>query len=303
MHQRGAALDAQVRAAHDLRQARRAGRGQPDRIAGGDPLADLLGEHVDAPVEVFGRPRFEHERIHRARQPRHVARFDSAGDGQHAPRRKPFGVVVQARIGGDDVGQQRFADLIVAHVQFTGVDPGHECLVAARAFLVEAAFDRLEHPRLLEHEQRFRMQVIDDRGALVVRQAEPRLGNIGAAGEIRAQRRDHVRLAVRAFEHALAQRLVAQDLEPRCDLDGFERRPRALRLHLELPDRVDLVAEELDTDRQIRGRRKDIEDSAAHRVFPGRADDIDARVAEPVQPLKCRVPVRRVTALQAEERR
>ncbi len=77
---------------------------------------------------------------------------------------------------------------------------------------------------------------------------------------------------------------------------------RALRLHLELPNRFDLVAEELEPDRQVGRGREHVEDAAAHRVLAGGAHHVDARVAEPVQPRERRFPISRLAAPQPERR-
>ena len=188
VHERRGALDAHVRATQDLREARRAVRDEPHRVAGRYPVAHLLREQLDAAVEVLRGARLEHERVERARHPRQLAGLDAAGDDEHAPHPQPLRVTREARIRRDHVREQRFADLVVAHVQFAGVDAGHERLRTARALFVEAVLDGVEHPRLFEYHERLAVQVVEDRRLFVVGQTEPRFGNIGAAGEIRAQR-------------------------------------------------------------------------------------------------------------------
>ena len=94
------------------------------------------------------------------------------------------------------------------------------------------------------------------------------------------------------FEHILGVRDLA-DQPPRAAADRLGELQlaagggpdRALGLAVgalvggvELPDRVDLVAEELDAHRVGRGRREHVDDAAAHREFAAVHDQIDARV-------------------------
>ena len=298
-----AALGAHAGGAHDLGHARGAGRDQPHRVARLDPLADLLGEHLDAAVEMLGRPRFQHERVGDARQPEQLAAaLDAAGDDQHAPPGEPLAVVVQVRVRRDHVGQQRLAHFVVAHVQLARVHPGHQHFRAARALVVEAAVDGREHAGLFEHHQRVAVEVVEHGRALVVGQRKPGLGHVGPGRQVRAQCGDDARLAGGALQHRRAQRLVAQDLQPRRDRDLVERAARALRGQVEGPNRLDLVTEELDPHRQVGGGREDVEDAAPHRVLAGRADHVDACVAQPVEPLLGRLPARFLVDAQGEGR-
>src|SRR3954470_24759330 len=77
----------------------------------------------------------------------------------------------------------------------------------------------------------------------------------------------------------LAARIVEDDLAGRAERDFGELRDGALRLGIEAPQALHLVAEELDAHRGGVERRPDVEHAAPDREGPGVLDDRDLRVA------------------------
>ena len=73
--------------------------------------------------------------------------------------------------------------------------------------------------------------------------------------------------------------MVGVDLRRRVELDPVGLPERALREGGEEPDRLDLVAEELDPRRLVLGRAEDVEDAAADRELTAVGDLLAALVA------------------------
>ena len=80
---------------------------------------------------------------------------------------------------------------------------------------------------------------------------------------------------------------IQRHLARRQDTQSVQPLPGHLRIRLEIPERVDLVGEQIDTDRQARTHRKHVEKRPAHRElavfldlrYP-RVADRDERVQE-----------------------
>ena len=157
-----------------------------------------------------------------------------------------------------------------------------------------------EVARLVEHEERAGIDVIErGRGRQL---GGPDLGRVadrhrpGCAGRDRAER--VVRRALEAGEvrpeplaeprHRLAEPLAdrghapgrEQELRRGQEDDALDRSGRPLVGRIERAQRVDLVTEELDPDRQLHRRREDVHDAAAPRELATAGDLGHRRVAE-----------------------
>ena len=92
--------------------------------------------------------------------------------------------------------------------------------------------------------------------------------------------------AGREFEQGVA---VGEPLAGRADDRLVESLDGALRLRVEAADRLDLVAEQLDAQRQRLGGREDVEDAAAPRRLAGSLDERAERVTGLDEPQRQRV--------------
>jgi hypothetical protein len=300
VNQARAALDAQVRPAQDFGQSRGTVHHEPHRLAGLRPAAHGLDEALHLAAEVFARLGLEPEALDLRRKPAEVAGLDAAGHDQHAARGERVAIVGQPRCGCFEVGQQRFPDLVGAHVEFARIDAGQERVAAGSPLGLEALVDGCQHPGLFEHDDVVRVEVVEERRAFVVGVSDPRLGYVVPGGEVGAHRRDDVGRPDRAVDDPRAHGLVAHDLAPRHDRHRVELVGRALRLDLEGPDRLELVAEEFEPHRAVGRGREQVEDAAAHREVAGRADHVDPLVAEPGEPGLQRLPARLVAGAHGE---
>ena len=141
VQQRRATFDRKIGRAQHLAQARGAGGDQRDRFAGRDPGLDLIEKHRDLTVEMFDRPRLEHERFERARQPARALTFDCARNDQRAPRRKRRGERIEVGMRAFALGQQRLAARILVDAQLARLARREHHLFLARPFVFESAFD------------------------------------------------------------------------------------------------------------------------------------------------------------------
>ena len=302
MQKGSAAFDGQVRGAQHLSEARRTGRDERDGFARFDPSLHALEEHRDLPIEVFDRARFEHERFERTRDPGAGRSFDRARDDQRPPRGQGRAEGRKRRMRPFDFCQQRLADGVLVDAQFARFDRGEQHLFLARAFVFEAALDRGEHRRLLEHDERVLVEIVEQRLLAIVREREPRFGNVGAACDVGSCGRNGRRGPADALEHALAVRFVAPDLAPGGDLELFERLRASLRGKLKASDRFDTFTEKLHARRRLGRGRPKIDDPAPNRVFAGCRDDVGAMVTELVEPFLQRVEAEFSSGLEAEGR-
>ena len=166
-----------------------------------------------------------------SRQPRQVAGLDAAGDDQHATR-APARRAMRARRGYGNASSATSASPTSSSRTSSSPDstPASSTSRRARAFVFEPAVDRGQHPRLLEHDDGARVEVVEQRRALVVR--EPIHGSgtsLPPARNARTAESTFGSAAARASTF-VAQRVVAQDLEPRHDRDAVDRLVRTLRL-------------------------------------------------------------------------
>jgi len=277
---RRAAFDGQVRGAQHLGQPRRARGDQGDRLAVRHPGLDLVEKHRQLPVEVFDRPRLQHERLERARQPRRRFAFDCARHDQRAARRKRGSEVIERRMRGEHVREQGFADRILVDAEFARLHGREEHVLFAGAFVFETALDRREQGRLFEDHDPVVAEVVQQRFAFVVRERKPRLGDIRAAREERAGGRDRGGRAFDLREDPGAQPVVARNLAPRDHVERVEGARAPLRRKVERADRFDLVAEELDACGRVGARGPHVHDAAANGVFAGGRDHVRAVIAE-----------------------
>ena len=77
--------------------------------------------------------------------------------------------------------------------------------------------------------------------------------------------------------------LVDRSLCQRQEQSFIHRTGRTLRCGIELADRIDLIAEELDTHRALGFRRVDVENATAEGVLSGHFDDVGRAVANRVE--------------------
>ena len=210
--------------------------------------------------------------------------LDSAGQHDAAPFAQRAPEFVQPRTPGGHFGEQRLFDAVVAHRELTRRRVGQQQLRFASALLEEGVLDRRDHRRLVEHDDRAGIQIVEQGAACVERQADPGIRNVPARVEMRGQRRARTRFAGEFPRNALADLRVAWNFGPRNDVELGQRFHAALRLQRERANALDRIAEELDASGPVRACGKEIEDAAAHRIFPRRADDVDPPVSETVKP-------------------
>ena len=181
-----------------------------------------------------------------------------------------------------DLSQQRLPDVRLVDAQFPGFNFGEQDVLLARALFVECGGDRRDGRRLVEHDRRLCAQIVEDRGALVERQREPRLRDVVLGRKEGRQLAARRRRPFESLENSRSIRLFARNLAPGDDLEQFDRRLRALRLDTKGTHRLDRIAEKLDAHREVGAGCEEVEDAAANGVLADRADDVAADVSEPI---------------------
>jgi hypothetical protein len=124
--------------------------------------------------------------------------------------------------------------------------------------------------------------VIAECGLHVLRHHDRRLGGDHVEDRPEAlERKDlgQVRTIALLVEHELGELpVLGRELGRRRELDRLRVAQRALREGREPPDRLDLVAEELQPSGAVLGGAEDVEDAAAHGELPTLLDLVDALV-------------------------
>ena len=277
---RRATFDRQVRRAQHLREARSAGRDERDRFAIGDPRLHLIEKHRELTIEMFDRARLEHERFEGTRKPRRRVAFDGVRHDERPSHPEGRSERRERRVRRRHLGEQRLADGVLVDAEFARLDGCEQHVLFARAFVFESTFDGCEKRWFFENHERVVAEIVEQRLAFVVREREPRFGNVRAARDVRARGRDRGRIADDPLERALAIRFVARNLAPGHDVERRERIRAPLRREIEAADRFDLVAEEFDARRVIRGRAPDVDDAAPHGELAGGRNHVGAPVSD-----------------------
>ena len=164
--------------------------------------------------------------------------------------------------------------------------------------LVPPAVDLVfDHRRLFHQQHRARKQIEQRarRAAHTGEEFPSRKDRNAARGnglfhQLRIICRRHARSAqprVYRRQQPFRHRRLGQRQQPRF----IQRRRRALRLRIEFPDRLNLVAEKLKPHRPVCFRRIDVEDAAAPRELPRHLHHIHARVADACQVRQQRLDV------------
>ena len=259
--------------------------GEPRRLRCGDDARALAGrgDLAQEPIEPPGVAR-------RARpaEPQGAAvraRADRAAVRRCALDRGPSDVLRGQRVGGEAVGPELLTPLLGLR-------------------LVRIPLE-LELDRVLEHDARaIRREMVQQR----CRRAE--------RGRERVNTRDVAQLAERLDDPGVRRQLVmvgellpaglreaVRELRPAVERELARRQDehapgrllRALRHRVERAERLDVVAEELDPDRGVRGSRVDVDDAAAPGERAGLVHLGDRLVAEREEPACGLLPLDPVT--------
>jgi len=156
-------------------------------------------------------------------------------------------------------------------------------ILVSRLDVVPRLPDRIAERRLV-HQHRIAGQVVEERSGLVEEERQIELD--ARRSEALAHRAIHARAGRIAFEarpeaapertHRFGvERELARGQETYL-LQGVER---TLRVGIEAPDRLDLLAEEIDAQRRLDAHREHVEQRAAHRELAGGRHLTDRRVA------------------------
>ena len=121
-----------------------------------------------------------------------------------------------------------------------------------------ARLDRRDHRRLVEHDDRARRQIVEERRALVVRQRQPRRGHVAPPRpECASRRRARVRVPANALERCVRGIAASRGISLHGTIvDSRQALVAALRLERERAHALDRVAEKLDARRRVGARRQ-----------------------------------------------
>ena len=148
---------------------------------------------------------------------------------------------------------------------------------------------------LVDDQQRALAEVVEQRRLAGERAVAGGRGQLAAAqrrqlpGDLLDAAARPLRDAIEAAREFEQRVVVREPLAGRADHRLVEALDRALRLRVEAADRLHLVAEQLDAQRQRGGRREDVEDAAAPRRLARPLDERSERVAGLDEPERQRV--------------
>ena len=260
-----------------------------------DPLAHALREELDLAVETLGRAAIEHERLshvrratearRRARSPR-AARCCAARAARAAefvqPRRR---AATSASSASSTPSSRTASSPDDASASSNSVSRARSSK-RARSTVAIIAGSSSTHDRA-------RVQIVEQGAAFVERQADPGIRNVSPRVQMRDQRRARAPASpANSVQRVRGSPRRAESRTTGTTSSSGQTFDAALRLERERAHALDRIAEELDASRPVGAGGKEIEDAAAHRVFPRRADDVGAPVSETVKPRERILPSR-----------
>ena len=211
-----------------------------------DPFAHAPREEVDLTVEVLDRPAFQDECVEDGRQPAREARIlDGAGKTSVAYRVDGRSQIVERRVRRGDLAQQCLLDCVSS----TDSSPASTSASSTCCSRERSSSSALATVEIIAGSssttQRVARKVVEDGGAFVESERQPRLGTSLPRSK-KAVRSRRTRRGRRSVEDALPEH-VAWNLAPRYDVEPI-RSLASLRCdsRSKTAHALDRVAEELD---------------------------------------------------------